>query len=405
MLRHEPQLFSAVMNTANSISAGLGMLFADAGIDEVWDEEAEQLIAYIGNINPTKTEKLPTDKPNRIANTTPADESVRATNMSVKSLAQIRCSGSADCYRANDDSDTIPLYLLDLENFDDHDDFIASIDTNGRPVIFLVHGFNEDIEEPERPIASLNSIQNYESTAAWFNNTYGHLPEDQRPVLIGVLWESGDPNRPLSAGTEHPVQSSNPSAYPSNFPFGNYVEAQEKLAPAAGQEFGAVLADFAIANPDTAINFIAHSMGNPMSLQAIQQARYENRNFRVTNYIGLQPAIEESILIGEAPGGFGALIADENAIGRIIITHDPLDISNNQHIPAYEVAEINNVQEPIGLNGVQNSSRIINVPMQNNNQIIQDTYDLIAPSPASRIFFELEYQYRRRRHSSSPPAR
>ncbi|MEM6528197.1 MAG: hypothetical protein AAF653_07860 [Chloroflexota bacterium] len=386
MMEREPSMFFGVIRISGSVAGGLARMFpGDFGYDEELDDEAVQVLVrlagFVGNTISSTFDDPVNDRdysPRRGRNTGnqrggfPSGDggSQSERDRPYRGHDHVSCDDYPG-YRCNDEDAEIPLYMLDLEGEGDFEDFIARVNPMGRPVIFLVHGLNEDSEN--RPSwTNLNSTSNYREVAGWFNSTYGteNIDAEDLPILIGVQWESGTPL--------------------------DYQNAQETLMPEAGEEFGRFMAEFSSSNPRSAINIIAHSLGNPMSLTATEVARQKNGTFAIANFIGLQPAIDVPDVVSTAADDerFANMINNSNIMGRVVMTYSIADIANLTHVVGDAGPE-----PSIGLGGNIGDTRLefVNIADVSESLLAEDLYG--TQSLPAIAFGNLNHFYRLIRHS------
>jgi len=172
---------------------------------------------------------------------------------------------------AGTEGNTVPAYLL---NFRDPsfnmNAFIQNLNPEGRPVIFMVHGFRE--QQDGATDAFAQASRDY---SAMYNS--GELG-GKAPIIIGVTWDSG-------------TTSVSPD---------NYHQANTNAAN-VGPRFGDFLADFRTFHPDSKVDVIAHSLGNRFVLEGLAS----NPNARVDNYVAVEPAVNQGDFKRAESGWFG----------------------------------------------------------------------------------------------------
>lgn len=79
---------------------------------------------------------------------------------------------------------SVPLFVADITdpNFN-MDQFVRDINPDGRPIVVTVHGYGAHD-------GSVSGGGGYEMSAQWYEQTYGHLPADQRPIIVGYAWDA-----------------------------------------------------------------------------------------------------------------------------------------------------------------------------------------------------------------------
>jgi hypothetical protein len=155
--------------------------------------------------------------------------------------------------------------------------FIKNLDTQGRPVIFMVHGIANSDQQAR---------DGYSSAADWYNAQYGHLPENQRPIIIGVDWDSQGPF--------------------------SYGKANEN-AISTGNRFGEVLEQFDRFHPESSINVVAHSLGNRMVMEGVAA-----HDVRIDNYLAVQAAVDMKEI---SPDGRFEDVVETNEIRNMAATY------------------------------------------------------------------------------------
>ncbi len=234
---------------------------------------------------------------------------------------------------------SVPLYMLDLDdpNFDS-EQFVRNLDTEGRPILFMVHGFTE----------SDDGVRNrYSQASDWYSQAYGHLPESERPVMVGIDWDAANPNTLKGAvlgaaanAAEGPagiIGGAIAGAAAENM--GAYQEANDN-AVSTGRHFGRLLEEFNRRYPDTSRNVVAHSLGNRVVMEGIASS-----NVQIDNYLAVQAAVDRELLY---PGGRYAAVLDQERVGRMGLTATAGDKALWMHYltPNHNVALVNN---PISL--------------------------------------------------------
>ncbi|GAB4551878.1 MAG: hypothetical protein OHK0023_19310 [Anaerolineae bacterium] len=173
---------------------------------------------------------------------------------------------------------TVPAYMI---NFNDPnfnmDTFIQNLDTDGRPVIFMVHGFREQEGDVTSRLAQASNdySQMYDSGSG----------NGKPPIIIGVHWNAG-------------TDSISPT---------NYWDANSNAARISPR-FGDAIESFRQFHPESQVNVIAHSLGNRFVLEGLAS----NPNARVDNYLGVQPAVDAQDFQAGRPGWFGTSIGGQS---------------------------------------------------------------------------------------------
>ncbi|HRE46999.1 MAG TPA: WXG100 family type VII secretion target [Aggregatilineales bacterium] len=186
----------------------------------------------------------------------------------------------------------VPLYLLDMDNPNfDAQKFIRELNTGGRPVIFMAHGYN---------VSDAEAKAGYINAADWYSKQYGHLPPEQRPVIVGVDWASSSIKFAKDAG---------------------YAEANTS-AISTGQRFGQLLEQYNTFHPESSVNVVAHSLGNRMFMEGVATA-----NVKVDNYLAVQAAVNNDFF--EPGGRYNSSLGTE--IKRMGQTYTPNDQALNVH--------------------------------------------------------------------------
>ncbi len=155
---------------------------------------------------------------------------------------------------------TVPAYLINFRdpNFNVNE-FMQNLQTDGRPVVFMVHGFTEQ----DQGIVSRLRQASQDYSAMYDSGNGNGKP----PIIIGVQWD---------AGTE--------SKSPENYWQAN-ANAQQ-YAP----RFADALVQFRQFHPESQVLVNAHSLGNRLTMEALAS----NPNARIDKYLAVQPAVNAS---------------------------------------------------------------------------------------------------------------
>lgn len=215
----------------------------------------------------------------------------------------------------------VPIANFRDPNFD-QDRFIREINPNGRPVQVVVHGFNVSEADYRDQIARMRADN---------DKKYGHLPLNQRPMVIGVSWDgkklpdaAGFGRSALEGalvgagvGMRGGVQGAAAGAV-----FGaianpvsdarDVYHAAQASALSAGGRFGNFLDKFQQYHPETPINVIAHSAGNVVVMEGMR-----NSDARLNSYFAVQPAVDRHELLS---GGRYTSVLDPERVGRFGVT-------------------------------------------------------------------------------------
>lgn len=216
----------------------------------------------------------------------------------------------------------VPLYMANFEdpNFNPVT-FAQNIDTQGRPVLFVLHGFTAEGE--------------YAAMQKRYEAQYGHLPESQRPIIVGINWDSKE-----IEGVEALKNSARGARVGSAVggvfgPYGRVIggvtggaigaggsvigDYDEANASAAtnGKTFGALVKSFNQFHQESSINVIAHSLGNRVVMEGVQAY-----DVRIDNYLAVEAAVNKAEI--SAGGDFSDML-NENEVGRMGATHNRWD--------------------------------------------------------------------------------
>ncbi len=175
------------------------------------------------------------------------------------------------------EGNTVPAYLLNFRdpNFN-MTEFMQNLNPEGRPVIFMVHGFREQLGgEGGVDQGFAQASRDY---SALYDSGQGN---GKPPIIIGVTWDAG-------------TTSVSP---------GNYYQANANAAE-IGPRFGNALEQFRQFHPESQVNVVAHSLGNRFVLEGLAA----NPNARIDNYLAVQPAVNQSDFQRGERGWFGTSI-------------------------------------------------------------------------------------------------
>lgn len=217
----------------------------------------------------------------------------------------------------------VPLYMLDLDNPNfDATQFVRNLDTQGRPVLFLTHGYTVQDDKAH---------QGYAHAARWYSEAYGSLEEAKRPVIVGVDWDAANPKWGEAAAygaalnaPEGPVgMVLGATAGTVGEGIHSYTEANIN-AISTGQRFGKLVEEYNRRYPQSPVNVVAHSLGNRLVMEGIASS-----DAYINNYLAVQPAVDrDSVLLD---GSYAAVLNPER-VSRIGITHTPNDIALWMHL-------------------------------------------------------------------------
>ncbi|CAG1001588.1 MAG: WXG100 family type VII secretion target [Anaerolinea sp.] len=187
----------------------------------------------------------------------------------------------------------MPLHVIDMTNLNNVDPqaIVRQINPEGRPVVFMIHGFNNS---PESARAA------FESAAAQMREMYAHLPPEKRPILVGVNWDAetigtGEVLGGVGAGSGIggglfgiPGAIGGAIGGGVGVAKNNYDQANVN-AVATGQKFGEILETFNEFYPESKVNVMAHSLGNRMFMEAVASS-----DVKVDRYLAIQGAVNRS---------------------------------------------------------------------------------------------------------------
>jgi len=202
----------------------------------------------------------------------------------------------------------MPLYTIDMTNLNnvDPDAIARQINPNGRPVLFMMHGFNTPSEAADK---------SYEAAAAQLREIYANVPPDQRPILIGVKWDAKElnPGELLVGGGQGGITGGivggiaggvftgfNPIGIITGVKAGTAIgsvmgaynsaqgtfAAADASAVATGEKFGQILEAFNDYYPESKVNAMAHSLGNKMFMEAVASA-----DVKIDRYLAIQGGV------------------------------------------------------------------------------------------------------------------
>jgi len=209
----------------------------------------------------------------------------------------------------------VPLYMLDLD--DPKSDakakaFMRDIDTQGRPVIFMIHGIlNNDTE----------ARKGYKGAADEYSKLYKNLPENKRPIIIGVDWNAGD-NGKLAIGASTILGGGIVGVGAGAISYHKYNQS----AIDTGKRFGGLLEQFNRDHPESRVDVVAHSLGNRMFMESVR-----NNDVQVNRYLAVEAAVERNEI---SSGGRFKDVLDTNEIGHMGATYS----HNDRALQAHEIA-------------------------------------------------------------------
>lgn len=186
----------------------------------------------------------------------------------------------------------VPLYHFDFRNMspDEITKLIRSMELDGRPVVFNIHGFG----------GQKSSEGDYANTADWYNQKYGHIePESQRPVVIGITWDADD--------------NSIDWDMPSDYNTAN-LNAEE-----AGQKFGYMLNAMNRFQKESNVNVVAHSLGNKVVAEAVALGG----DAGIDNYVAVQPAVDK-VAYDKDSGRYKDVLSKDE-ISNMAVVHNDQD--------------------------------------------------------------------------------
>ena len=188
----------------------------------------------------------------------------------------------------NTANNTVPAYMINFRdpNFN-VSEFVQNLQTDGRPVLFMVHGFTE------QNAAIVNRLQEASRDySAMYDSGRGN---GKPPIIIGIQWD---------AGTESTSST-------------NYWQANANTRE-YGVRFANALEQFRQFHPESQVNLIAHSLGNRMVMEGLAS----NPNARIDMYLGVQPAVNASEF--NAGGRFHSIV-NSPQIGNMAATFNTQD--------------------------------------------------------------------------------
>ncbi|MFQ3535083.1 MAG: WXG100 family type VII secretion target [Aggregatilineales bacterium] len=188
----------------------------------------------------------------------------------------------------NTANNTVPAYMI---NFRDPNfnvgEFMQNLQTDGRPVLFMVHGFTEQNE------AIVNRLQQAsQDYSQMYNQGNG---SGKPPIIIGIQWDAG-------------IDSTTPS---------NYWQANANAVEYAPR-FADALVQFRQFHPESQVMVNAHSLGNRLTMEALAS----NPNARIDRYLAVQPAVNASEF---RPGGRFHDIVNSPQVGNMAATFNTQD--------------------------------------------------------------------------------
>ncbi|PJF21765.1 MAG: hypothetical protein CUN56_09385 [Phototrophicales bacterium] len=202
---------------------------------------------------------------------------------------------------------------IDDPNFNPRE-FVASLNPGDRPVIFVVHGFNDNGDA-------------YPQFAEHIDKQYG----GQRPLVVGVEWDSvpltrGMSDAALAGGIGGAVGGGLGGGVPGAIGGGlggavgaaagtgilNYQQA-EANARTYGPNMGQLIAAYNYTHPNSPVNVVAHSLGNGLVMEGIA-----TNDVKINSYIAVQGAVDQAQI---APGGRYEDVLDTNEVGNLGVTY------------------------------------------------------------------------------------
>jgi WXG100 family type VII secretion target len=267
------------LNEASSATMKVAQAFQDA------EEEAGALFQGDGSVMPGNGQS---GSGSQGGGRSPGQIAVESTRPMPPGMTQLTDAGG------------VPAYMVDYRNLNGLNPEAVGefIGAQGRPVIFAVHGFNVTPEGAE---------QNFRNIQARVAEQYAHLPEHERPIVVGVSWDGSNVL--------------------------GYNTANQNAIP-TGQAFGRTLETLATQHPEVSVNVMAHSLGNRVVGEAVNA-----NNVQIDNYLAIQPATERSEY---APGGrYSDVMTSE--VTNMTATYTSGDLAMYAHrVAGYDPALGNN---------------------------------------------------------------
>jgi WXG100 family type VII secretion target len=216
-----------------------------------------------------------------------ANDPANYLSNSNKNLERIDSGGNIQTYRLN----------LNNPNGTSVDELLRQIpNANGRPVLFVSHGWH---------VSDESALNGYKTMDAWYEVNYGNLPENERPLIVAIDWDSTskDTDKGLSLVSD----------------LRNYEDIQRD-AVTTGNVLGEVMAKYQRENPNSQIGAIAHSMGNVVITNAIQ----DQPNLHVDGYLAIEGVVNSYEM---TPAGSLGDNVNPNHVGFIINTRSGTDLA------------------------------------------------------------------------------
>jgi hypothetical protein len=211
-------------------------------------------------------------------------------------------------------SGSIDLHVANLRdpNFNP-DAFVRSLNPGNRPVIMVAHGFNDQGD--------------YQRYTDFINQRYGHL--NPPPIVVGIKWDSNgfDTNKAIgeaATGTFRGIRGGKlgmalGGVVGGGSAFADDYRTAEGKAENITPQFTQLLVSYNYHHPNSAVNMVAHSLGNAPMMGAISQG-----DVKVNTYMAVQAAVDQDKL---TPGGGFNDLLDTQEVGRLGVTYTSRDIA------------------------------------------------------------------------------
>ncbi|MCU0497659.1 MAG: WXG100 family type VII secretion target [Anaerolineae bacterium] len=209
---------------------------------------------------------------------------------------------------------SVPLFVADITdpNFN-MDQFVRDINPDGRPIVVTVHGYGAHD-------GSVSAGGGYEMSAQWYEQTYGHLPADQRPILIGYAWDAtGGPGEGVREmiGSRLDFDSSNNVGLDDHYARANHNSLH------AGNRFAEMVESINYHHPEANVNVVAHSLGNRVVMEGIASG-----DLQINSYLAVQAAVD---LHQVDQGGRYQDVLNPREVYNMGATYSPYDLALETH--------------------------------------------------------------------------
>ncbi len=195
----------------------------------------------------------------------------------------------------------IPLYNVNISNPNfNAQAFVNGLNPGDRPVVFVVHGFNDNAE-------------GYPQFTDYIQGQYGG--RQPPPIVVGVEWDSSTLGQNV---LRNMAVAGLPGAAGAGVgtAIGNYRQG-EANAMTYGPRMGELLSAYNYAHPNSPVNVVAHSLGNGLTMNGIA-----SHDVKINSFIAVQGAVDQEDI---RPGGRLGDVLNVQEVGNLGVTYTPND--------------------------------------------------------------------------------